>query len=125
MNESQILPNINLSVHQKMLLAQIHDAPESPDGGKRISFEDEKMVTAKKILLKLGIITVDSQHELFTLTDRATTLMQETGIIDESGELTEDGVKLAAGETPIEQPDTPTTNETFSLSFKQYLILVE
>ena len=129
MNESQVSPNINLSTHQKMLLAKIQSTPMSPKGGKRVAFEDEKMITARDILLKLGIITKDDESGLFNLTDRAEVLMQETGITDESGELTDAGTQLAAGEVPTDSSEDSVGDiqktESFHISFKQYLMIAE
>jgi len=124
-----VLPTINLTGHQKILLAKIVKAPQSPNNGKRVHVDNEKLVSAREFLVKLGIITFDPDTELLNLTDRADVLMQEEGITDESGTLTDLGNQYASGKIP--KPTEPPadsmspTPEKFHISFKDYLLLVE
>lgn len=141
MNESQVLPTINLSTHQKMVLAQL--SVGNSDEGKRLHLTDDKLKTGHDILVKLGIIEFDKSTETSQLTDTANTLMVDAGITDEQGTLTDLGKKFAAGETPdkediadnidsqegtgsMDDPTLPgTKSESFHISFKNYLRLVE
>jgi hypothetical protein len=148
MKEDQSLPTVNLTGYQKMLLAKIVSAPDSPSGGKKVYLGDEKLVNAREFLTKLGIITFDVQSGTLDLTDRANALMQETGIVNDSGELTDLGKQFAAGEIPNNsQPSSPSTpngptdqsinqtdlsgqmsgvpTEKFHISFKNFLRLTE
>jgi hypothetical protein len=124
----RVLPTVNLTGFQKILLTKIQNAPESQDGGKRIHADSDKLVSAKEFLVKLGIITLNSDTGLLSLTDKATALMQEEGLIDAAGELTEIGKQYAAGKIPkSSQPtddETPQT-EKFHISFKDYITLIE
>ena len=129
----RVLPTVNLTNHQKMLLAMIAAAPPSPSGGKRVHLDDDKLVSAQNLLVKLGIITYDSQTQLVDLTDKATTLMQEDGITDETGQLTDTGKQYAKGETPDTKDNSEETSpeqqipstERFHVSFTDFLILTE
>lgn len=141
MNESQVLPTINLSTHQKIVLAQL--AVGNSEEGKRLHLTDDKLKTAHEILVKLGIVDSDKSTETTTLTDTANTLMVDAGITDEQGTLTDLGKKYAAGETPDKediadnidsQEGTGLTDttpipgvkaESFNITFLNYLKLME
>jgi hypothetical protein len=116
---------LNLTGHQKILLAQIVNAPDSPKGGKRIHINDDKMEIAKETLIQLELITYDTETKLFDITDDAITLMQEEGIVDESGELTEIGKEFAGGILSTAVPSKSGTSPMERLTFKDYLQLVE
>jgi hypothetical protein len=127
----RVMPTVNLTNHQKMLLAKIANAPESPNGGKKIHIDSDKLSSAKEFLLKLNLITFDTETELMNLTDTAIVLMQEEGILDETGQLTDIGKQYAKGETPSTTKESASpqnqqlSNETFHISFKNYLMLLE
>jgi len=118
-----VLPTVNLNEHQKILLAMIMNAPESPNGGKRIHLSDEKLVNAKNTLVKIGFIQVNGS-QLLTLTDRAIVLMKEDGLVDGTGQLTPKGLKYAEGDVKHSQPDTKDLPmENARMTFKQYLLI--
>lgn len=141
MNESQVLPTINLSTHQKMVLAQLSIGNSSD--GKRLHLTDDKLKTAHDILVKLGIVEYNESDGITRLTDTANTLIVDAGITDETGSLTEIGKKYAAGETPDKedvvgsidsqensQSGEPASRtganlETFNITFLNYLKLME
>lgn len=122
-NTMNVSPTVNLNEHQKVLLAMIMNAPDSPKGGKRVHLSDEKLVNAKKTLAKIGFIQIhDSQ--LMTVTDRGIVSMKEDGLIDETGQLTPKGLKYAEGNTKDSQPDPKDgPMENARMTFKQYLML--
>lgn len=132
----RVLPTVNLTGYQKVLLAKIAHAPESPNGGKRVHLNNDKLVSAKEFLLRLNLIRVDPETQLISLSDEATTLMQEEGILDETGQLTDIGKRFVAGDLPSEEniiknpkPKTPPQQlppmEKFHISFKDFLKLCE
>lgn len=126
-----VLPTVSLTGYQKVLLAKIANAPESPNGGKRVHADSDKLVSAQHFLAKLKLIYLDPETELVHLSDKAEALMQEEGITDESGQLTDLGKQYAAGHIPSEksssgsEQDPSVPMEKFHISFKDYLILSE
>ncbi len=143
--DNYLPPAINLTTNQKMLLAKIVAAPDAGMPGKKVPLNNEKLVVAKGVLVKLGLITVDDETGLFRILPKAIDLMREDGLVDETGALTDAGDELAAGNTansdtftqrqnqsPMNQgaqpipsvtgmEQQPRVGESVHISFKQFL----
>jgi hypothetical protein len=143
--ETHVLPNINLTTSQKMVLAKIIAAPEVGHPGKKVPLTNEKLIVAKGVLIKLGLITMDEVSGLYRIMPKAIDIMKEDGLVDETGGLTDIGKDLAAGkhsnpeeimqkqnQSPMNhgaQPipsvtgteQAPRVGESFKPSFKQFL----
>lgn len=121
-----MVPIINLNGFQKILLMMLFVAPESPMGGKKITFNNQKLINAKDILLKLGFIT-QNKEGLLSLTEKGLISLQENGLIDENFKQTELGKIYASGRIPTQQEleKFSQTTEKFHITFKQYIKLYE
>lgn len=97
-NEKRIVPVINPTENQKSVLAKIKAAATPKTAAQDIS-EDPNLAAARDMLVRMGMITLDTEGAV--ITEEGEQLMVDQGLVDESGELTEDGQKAAYGE---EQP---------------------
>jgi hypothetical protein len=145
--ENPVSPSVNLSNHQKMVLAKIIAAPETGASGKKVALTTEKLQVAKGALVQLGLITVNEITGFMRVTPKAVELMREDGLVDESGALTDAGQDYAVGKTPDpaviqQQQNAPTAinqgaqpittvtgteqqprvGESIKASFKQFLV---
>lgn len=121
-----MIPVINLNGFQKILLMMLFVAPESPKGGKKLSLNNEKLINAKDVLLKLNFIT-QNEEGLFSLTEKGLTALQEYGLIDTNFKQTPLGKIYASGKIPTQQEikSLSQTSENVNITFKQYLKLYE
>jgi hypothetical protein len=99
------ITSLSLSDSQKMLLAKIQAAPTPLAGGDEVKNGPKAMETAK-ILIDLGLIEYnDNQAQV---ADKASEIMVQNNITDESGELSQYGQQLVSmqwdGSTPSTQP---------------------
>lgn len=78
--------------NQKRVLAKIAAAPTPTVAASEIS-SDANMVSARNMLMKLGMISFSNNEA--ALTDKGTEVATDENIIDQSGQLTQAGQKLA------------------------------
>lgn len=108
---ARILTTLHLSDIQKEVLAKTKAAPnpqlawEEVTGAKEAT--DDNFAAARDTLGNLGLLTVgDGTLEV---TDKGLEVMKDAGLTDETGELTDEGQQLAAGDQ--EQPAMPPPDE--------------
>lgn len=96
--------NSQLTVIAKIVANQEHPARAAAE----IS-NNENLIAARNMLMKLNVITYSANEA--TLTDKGIQLAKEQGITDESGQLTDEGNKLVTPEgseqPPAEQDGIP------------------
>jgi len=112
---------VNLTDHEKIILARITAAPDTNmDGFKKIPLNDPKLVTAVDLLINLGFIERDPNTDRIRVTDSGLDEMREDGLVDENNQLSDYGTKLAFGPTASGAPTTiapsPTTATPSNLS---------
>lgn len=89
LRETVALTALSLSETQKAILCKIFAAPDIPDKmGKKIDLADDREVTSKQMLEDMGLITIDPESGLATITDKGTEIMQQENLIDETNQLT-------------------------------------
>lgn len=116
-NYTQHLSSINLTDHQKMVLAKAAQAG-AIDEPSRVQLADDKFITARDLLDELGIIDYSHETDLIQITQNGVTIMQQDNIIDESNQLTDDGKAYAEEKLPSAEPQEPTAEQ---YTFKEYL----
>jgi len=94
-SEKRILTNIQLTTYQKISIAKIANAPTDKIAGEEVS-NGRKMVAARDILIKLGLI--DFNNGRATLTDKGTQTARDAGLVDDMDSLTDEGNKYAFAE---------------------------
>jgi hypothetical protein len=114
---TQHLSSINLTDHQKMVLAKAVEAG-AIDEPARVLLADAKFIAARDILDELDIIEYTHETDLISITQTGINIMQQNNIIDESNQLTEDGKAYAEDKVPDEK--TPTVEQH---TFKEFLNL--
>lgn len=100
----RIMSAIHPSQNQKAVLAKIAAAPTPKVAGEQIS-RGENLVSARNMLMKLGMVTFANGEA--QLTQQGQKIAQEENIVDQSGQLTELGQKLAFGDQPQPQQAAP------------------
>lgn len=96
-----VLPTIRLTDHQKKVMTTIVASETPVVAGERIS-GNVNIVAARDILVDLGLITYD-ENKGATITDSGKQVMIDHALIDENGELTEDGLKYAYDGEKVQQ----------------------
>lgn len=114
-NETQVLTNIRLSHAQKFVLAKLTLPNLTPLTAYEHISTGKNIVANRDILIKLGMVKV-GQNEA-EITEKGTQALQNENLIDDMGNLTEQGEgyayakdlvaieKLAAKEKPPEVPE--------------------
>jgi hypothetical protein len=109
-NEVRVLTNVRLSETQKIVMTRIV-AADNPHVAYEGVNEGRNLVSSAKELVQIGLI------ELFqgqaNITDKGNQVLQNEGLTDESGELTEQGDQYASQKGPSEkgkdaEPPEPT-----------------
>lgn len=104
------LDTITLTSNQKRVIAKILAAPTPSVAGEEIS-GDQNLVGARDQLAKIGAIQFIGGEA--TLTDVGERLAREDNIVDDNGELTSDGEKLAftspSGKSDKDETQAPPT----------------
>lgn len=93
LNEKQVLRNIRLSDIQKEVLAKTIAAPNEDVAGDEILDGGRNYVGAKNILVRLGLMTFHDNEA--TITQTGHEVMKRANLIDETGQLTDEGQKYA------------------------------
>jgi hypothetical protein len=98
-----------------MVLSKIAGAPDVGLPGKKVPLTSEKLIVAKGLLVKMGLISVDDSTGLFRITPQGLDVIRADGIIDANDQLTSMGQNLAAGRYPDSKSasiqDTPIINQ--------------
>lgn len=81
---------IRLSDNQKRVLVRVSQAPTGLLGATEAG-RDEKLATARDMLVKLGLLDYDG--DVATVSDDGMKAMQDENLVDESGDLTDEGQK--------------------------------
>lgn len=110
----KVLDSVKLSDNQKRVLAKIIAAPTPRLAAEELS-GNANLVSAKNMMLDLGLIQIVSGHA--TLTDKGRSVAQEENIADESGQLTADGEEFAytdasGQQTADQQSQSPEATDT-------------
>lgn len=87
---------IRLSDNQKRVLVRVSQAPTGLLGATEAG-RDDKLATSRDMLVKLGLLDYDGGEA--TVNDEGMEVMQDEGLVDESGELTEEGQKWLGDES--------------------------
>lgn len=110
---TQHVSSVNLTEHQKMLLAKAATAGAIEDN-VRVILGDDKLITARDTLVELELIEYTNETDLIKITQSGINIMIQDNIIDDSNQLTPSGKIYAAGKVP--------GNEVVEqYTFKQYL----
>ena len=91
--EKRILTTIRLTEHQKIVLAKILASPEGNLPDEDIS-RGPNLKQARDLLIQLDMITNDGENK-YSVTDKGQKIAKDENIIDDTGELTEQGQGLA------------------------------
>ena len=92
--EKRIVPVMNPTENQKSVLAKIKAAATPKTAAADIS-TDTNLTAARDMLIKMGFITLDQEGA--QVTPEGDQLMQDQGLTDEMGELTDEGRAHAGG----------------------------
>jgi len=116
LSEKIVNTAVSFTEVQKSLLVKMKAAPTPKVAGDEIT-TNQNEVTARDILVKLGMITYDRQTGQATITDKGSQAMIGAGLTDELGEITENGQKyLKVGSAAPKTPED-VTNSFESLEF--------
>lgn len=107
------LTNINFTNHQKIVMSKILVAATPQIAAGELKYDD-KIIHARGTLIRAGLIKYNENAAI--LTPKGRTAAQQSGLIDEQGNLTPEGEKWAYHDVKIQ--------ESFSLikSFRKYTI---
>lgn len=115
---TQHLSSINLTDHQKMVLAKAVEAGAMNEPS-RVALTDDKFITARDVLDDLGLIEYTHETDLIQISDNGITVMKQDNIIDDTDQLTDEGKSYASEKVPTgELTPTPTPEQ---YTFKEYL----
>lgn len=94
-DETRVITNLRLTDFQKKVLTKVVASPTETVAGEEIS-QSRNLVAARRLLVRLGLVNyVDGKA---TVTDSGMRVMREENLIDEMGELTDEGRKYAFDE---------------------------
>ena len=105
--EKRILTTIRLTEHQKTVLAKILASPEGNLPDEDIS-RGPNLKQARDLLIQLDMITNDGENK-YSVTDKGQKIAKDENIIDDTGELTEQGQGLAYPEESGDKPAPETS----------------
>jgi len=119
LKEQRIVKNYSLTDAQKEVLTRTINAANPKVAGAEIAGKP-KHVTARDMLAKYGLIDWDKDTGALEVTEKGIETMQNENLVDETGELTDEGKKYAydadeqqpptakdstdVGASPMEQP---------------------
>lgn len=86
---------IRLTDHQKKVLVRVMNAATEVVAGTEAG-RTTQLATARDMLTKLGLIDFDGKKA--SVTDKGNEVMQDEGLVDDSGTLTNDGNKFLSDE---------------------------
>lgn len=123
----KLLTTIRLTQTQRQVIAKIVASQDVPARAASEISTSQNLITARNMLMKLGVITYSTDSA--ALTPKGENLAREQNVIDETGNLTDEGNSvLGLEQTPTDQPPAETPLETlpmegFSDLFKSMLRL--
>lgn len=88
------IQNVKLTDTQKKVLGKLKVAKTDRLGFDDIS-QGRQIIAARDLLKKLGLITFDEAKATAGITDDGEQVMKDTGLTDNSGQLTDEGNKFA------------------------------
>lgn len=98
----RLLSTLRPTQNQMIVLAKIVASQDVPARAAAEISTNTNMIAARNLLMKLNAITYTDNSA--SLTDIGQQLAREQNIVDESGQLTEEGNKLAASTADGKQP---------------------
>lgn len=98
LNEIKMIINPKLSETQKRVMCIVKTAPTSIVGYEQTQ-TDENTVQAREMLVKIGMLRFDEEGGL-VVTDDGETTMQRENLVDDMGELTDEGRALVNKDQP-------------------------
>jgi len=101
LKERRTLSTVHLTDIQKEVLVKIHQAPSPTVADEQIS-KGRNYVAARQLLAKLDL--VDTAEDNLVVTDTGLDVMKDEGLVDDAGELTEQGNKYATKGTEQRTP---------------------
>ena len=104
-NEKRTLTTVRLTDNQKKVMTRIVSSATEKLAAQEIS-KGRKFITARDILDKLGMI--EFRDGSAALTPQGETLMKDYNLIDDMGQLTDEGSTFAYDEDSV-AADSPTT----------------
>ena len=102
-SETRTLSTIHLSDTQKAVLSKIIGSATPETALEEIS-DGRNMVAARDILQKLGLIEVTDRDA--SITDEGNEVMKDENLVDDMGELTQDGQQYSQVKKPEDMKDT-------------------
>jgi hypothetical protein len=108
----RVLSTVTLTTTQKRVIAKTLASPTPKVAGEAIS-GDENMITARDQLAKLGVIEYIGGE--VNITEKGQALAKDENIIDDSGQLTDDGNALAYDDE--QQPDSGIDPQPLNASY--------
>lgn len=100
--ETRVLTNVRLTQHQMEILAKVAASPEGVVPDEDIS-KDRNYTAARQLLTKLGLLTNDGEDK-YSISETGQKVAKDENIVDETGQLTELGNKLAYKDDEDEAP---------------------
>lgn len=121
----KLLTTIRLTQTQLQVIAKIVASQDVPARAAQEISNSQNLITARNMLMKLDVITYSIDNA--ALTPKGENLAREQNVVDETGNLTDEGNRLL----DIQQPSPPQTDstpeqfpmESFSELFKSILRL--
>lgn len=115
---ARILTTIHLSDIQKEVMAKVKTAPTEQVAWEEISNTaseiDQNFAAARDMLGDLGLLTIGDGE--LSVTDKGEEVMKDENLVDEMGELTDEGLALADTERGEHPPEGIEGFPTESLS---------
>lgn len=105
LREKQTLHSVRLSDIQKEVLARVHAAPNEQVAADEILDGGQNYVGAKNILVRLDLINFHDNEA--SVTDEGEEVMKRANLIDDQGQLTDEGQRYAYDEEDQPQQDQP------------------
>jgi hypothetical protein len=105
--------SIDLTDHQKMVLAKAVAAGAIDSEMRHVDLSDEKLISARDILNDIDLINHEYTDDTMTINQSGIDVMKRDGVIDDNEELTEEGKQYASGKIPA-APDATVESLTFS-----------
>lgn len=118
-HEKYLLNSINFTETQKSVLIKIYNSTSAKLAADELT-KDRKFIVARNILNKLGIIQYNSKTDSIILTNKGKRALLDSGLIDESGTITDIGQKyLNVGSA------SPKNKNDINQAFESYELFLE
>lgn len=114
LNEKRVVPAFTLTNYQKKVMAKIIAAPTPKIAGEEIT-KDPQLVRARNVLLKISPSLISFVRGKATVTPTGLKIMKDENLVDDQGNLTDEGENFAYDEEDLK--DTETDKEILTQSF--------